>query len=94
MIFVDYGEGVLQGRVEAAVWLRKAADWGNTEAEYNVRLLYDDGQRVSQDTGKAKDWYRKAAEQCQNACENRFGPNAVPFIEASCRAKCRSQTTR
>ena len=36
---------------------------GNVIAQNNVAILYDRGQGVEKDSGKAFHWYRKAAEQ-------------------------------
>src|SRR5210317_891265 len=39
------------------------ASTGNAEAQFNVGLMYKDGDGVPQDHAKAAEWYRKAAEQ-------------------------------
>ena len=44
-----------------AIWV-KAAEAGDTNAMFNLGLLYDNGQGVAQDYGKAREWYQKAAE--------------------------------
>jgi TPR repeat protein len=43
--------------------LRPLAEWGFTEAQYNLALLYDNGRGTQQDHVAALSWYRKAAEQ-------------------------------
>jgi uncharacterized protein len=40
---------------------RPLADQGNTVAEYNLGLLYANGQGVSKDDAQARQWYEKAA---------------------------------
>lgn len=50
-----------------------SADQGDAAAEFNVGLLYDDGHGVPQDTGQAKVWCRKAAEQGQVEAQNNLG---------------------
>jgi Sel1 repeat len=45
MMFVA-GEGIPQDYGQAAVWLRKAADQGNSEAQHALGVLYDNGQGV------------------------------------------------
>ncbi len=42
---------------------RPLAEQGNANAQFNLGLMYDNGQGVSQDHAKALQWYRKAAEQ-------------------------------
>jgi TPR repeat protein len=41
----------------------KAAEQGYAAAQYNLGLLYRDGQGVEQDFAKAVRWLRAAAEQ-------------------------------
>ncbi len=42
---------------------RPLAEQGNAKAQYNLGVMYDNGQGVPQDYAKAVEWYRKAAEQ-------------------------------
>ncbi len=42
---------------------RLAAEQGNASAQYNLGLMYDNGQGVTQDYAEAVKWYRLAAEQ-------------------------------
>ena len=42
---------------------RKAAEQGFAEAQYNLGVMYANGQGVRQDYTQAVQWYRKAAEQ-------------------------------
>jgi TPR repeat protein len=44
-------------------WLLKKADFGNMSCQYNVGFCYETGRGVSCDINKAKEWYKKAAEQ-------------------------------
>jgi uncharacterized protein len=46
----------------ARQWYQKAADAGNTDAMYNLGLLYRDGHGVAQDYGKAREWLQKAID--------------------------------
>lgn len=48
---------------EALVELRMAAEQGNVNAQYNLALMYYNGDRVSTDNRQAAEWFRKAAEQ-------------------------------
>jgi hypothetical protein len=47
---------------EAAQWYCKAAEQGHLYAQLAVASLYETGEGVSQDLGKASTWFRKAAE--------------------------------
>ena len=44
-------------------WYRKAAEQGNTVAQYNIGICYYYGKGTSKDNGSAKFWMKKAAEQ-------------------------------
>ena len=43
--------------------LRALAEAGDTEAQYNLGLMYVNGRSVAQDDAEAVAWYRRAAEQ-------------------------------
>ena len=43
--------------------IRKAAENGDAEAQYNLGLMYNNGDGVQQDYAEALKWYHKAAEQ-------------------------------
>ena len=47
----------------AAKWFRKAAEQGNTGAQFNLGICYLFGHGVEQDFEEAAKWFRKAAEQ-------------------------------
>ena len=53
----DRGENV-----ECVKWLRRAAQNGLPEAEYELGFVYEDGNLVWRSFRKAVEWYRKAAE--------------------------------
>ena len=55
--------GLTQDCAQAASWYRKAADQGDADAQYNLGLLYVNGQGVPQDYAQAVSWFRKAADQ-------------------------------
>ncbi len=44
-------------------WLRKAADGGYADAEYNMGLLYERGKDLPKSEMLAKQWFKKAADQ-------------------------------
>ncbi len=41
----------------------KSAEQGDAWAQYNLGLIYKNGEGVSQDYEKAIDWFTKSAEQ-------------------------------
>ena len=47
----------------AASWFRKAADLGDSLAQYNLGVCYSNGQGVEKDETRAFFWFQKAAEQ-------------------------------
>src|SRR6516225_1417378 len=42
---------------------KRATNEGNAEAMFNLGLLYDNGQGVTQDYVRAREWYEKAADE-------------------------------
>lgn len=53
-----------QGRyAEAFSLYKQLADQGHAKAQFNLGVMYDQGQYVTQDYAQAVSWYRKAAEQ-------------------------------
>ena len=48
---------------ETVKWFRKAAEQGDSEAQYNLGLFYDKGEGVEKNHSEAIKWYKKAAEQ-------------------------------
>jgi hypothetical protein len=63
----DYAEGMRvydqKDYAKAAKLFRKAAEAGNASAQFELGLIYDDGQGVAQDYKQAMAWYEKAAAQ-------------------------------
>jgi len=53
--------------LEAAGWLRKAAESGNPEAEYQLATVYQAGRGVQQDDTNAVFWFQKAAARQHTA---------------------------
>jgi len=58
-----YGDGVKTDHVEAAKWLRRAAEQGLPEAQCQLGVCYSGGDGLTEDHVEAAKWYRKAAEQ-------------------------------
>ena len=61
-LFLMEGEGGPQDVGEAAVWFRRAAERGVTDAQYNLGLMYETGQGVERDLGEARRWFGLAAK--------------------------------
>ena len=57
----------------AAQWLRKAADQGHASAQFNLGVMYGNGQGVPQDYTQAVQWYRKAADQGNADAQTNLG---------------------
>ena len=57
------GQGVAQNEVEAARWLRMAAEQGYALAQSNLGARYAIGKGVTQDYAEAVKWLRLAADQ-------------------------------
>ncbi|MBE0616885.1 MAG: sel1 repeat family protein [Proteobacteria bacterium] len=59
-----------------------AAKQGDAGAQYNLGLLYANGQGVPQNYTEAANWYRKAAEQgnasAQFSCRQSIAPRIAP----------------
>ena len=55
-----YGRGDYAG---ALLEWRPLAEQGNAKAQFNMGLLYENGEGVPQNHAEAAGWYRKAAEQ-------------------------------
>ncbi len=52
---------------------RKAAKQGLAQAQFNLALMYDDGEGIAPDDAKAVKLYRKAAEQGHEDAINNLG---------------------
>lgn len=49
------------------------ANQGNASAQFNLGVMYDEGNGVAQDTAKAFEWYQKAAEQGNASAQFNIG---------------------
>jgi len=56
-----FGQDERQDYDKAMKWYKRAAWFGNADAERHIGLLYDQGNGVKQDDRQAMIWYRKAA---------------------------------
>lgn len=58
------GEGGARNRVEALAWLKKAAEAGRVDSQYNVARLYEKGDEgVAPNATEAFKWYMIAARR-------------------------------
>lgn len=57
----ETGRGVPQNYTEAALWYRRAAEQGNSFAQYSLGLLYDRGHGVPRNIVEASKWLNLAA---------------------------------
>ena len=55
------GIGVSRDYAKATKWFRRAALNANSDAEFYMGVIYDDGDGIKQDPIKAVEWYRRAA---------------------------------
>ena len=58
------GEGGARNRIEALTWLKKAAEAGRVDSQYNVARLYEQGDEgVAANATEAFKWYMIAARR-------------------------------
>jgi hypothetical protein len=57
------GDAVPKDVTKSALWFRKAAEQGLSDAQYNLAGAYSDGEGVPLDYAQATIWFRKAADQ-------------------------------
>ena len=57
----------------AAANARKAADQGHAEAQFNLGLMYANGDGVAQNYAEAVKWFRKAADQGLAGAQSSLG---------------------
>ena len=53
--------------------VKKAADQGRADAQYNLGFMYDNGEGVPEDDAEAERWYCKSAEQGYVLAQYYFG---------------------
>ena len=67
------GGGVEKNFEEGVKWLRKSAEQGFAEAQYNLGTSYYFGRGVEQNYAMAVVWFRKAADQGNVSAQNNLG---------------------
>ena len=68
-----YGEGVPQDYKKAFYWYEKAANSGDSDAQFGLGLMYHYGEGIPQDFEKAFYWYEKAANLGDADAQNNLG---------------------
>ena len=58
---------------EDVKWLRRTAEQGDAEAQFNLGRMYRKGEGVPQDNKEAVKWFRLAAEQGHARAQNNLG---------------------
>ena len=58
-----YFKGKKTNYVEAFDWYAKAAEQGNSNAQFSLGVMYENGRGVKENYTRAIEWYEKAAEQ-------------------------------
>ena len=66
----DEDENVEPDPEKALYWMEKAAEEGNSSAEYNTALFYAKGHGTERDFEKAAEWMEKAAEDGDEDAED------------------------
>ena len=67
----DYGE--------ALKWYQKAADQGNSDAQFILGFMYSKGDGVKKDYGEALKWCQKAADQGHDGAQAVLKRNSAHF---------------
>jgi TPR repeat protein len=73
LCFHDGGKDCKQDDVEAAKWLKVAADKGDVQAINNLAAFYHEGLGVKQDDNQALMWYRTGAAHGSAEAEYNIG---------------------
>ena len=58
---------------KAFYWYQKSAEAGNSNAQYNLGLCYENGKGVEIDLEKAFYWYQKSAEAGNSDAQYNLG---------------------
>ena len=61
------------GFQEAVKLFRQAADKGNAQAQYNLGIMYKNGQGVKRDDKEAVKWFQRAADQGHAKAQSNLG---------------------
>ena len=72
-VYQQLAEKAAAGDSVAFNALENSADQGDAYAQYELGVIYRDGQGVAQDYDQAVSWYRKAADQGNADAQNSLG---------------------
>ncbi len=72
-LYISGEEGVDKDPAEARTWFERAAAQGLADAQFNLALIYANGDGVPADPRQAAHWCRLAAEQGFTAAQDRLG---------------------
>ncbi len=75
------GRGVPKDPVEAARWLRMAAEQGHADAQFKLGMLYIEGDGVPEDGSEAVKWLYRAAQQGHAQTLEMFGDTLDELAE-------------
>ena len=67
------GTGVPEDYAKAVYWYKKAAEQGDSDAQFGLGTIYSAGTIVPEDFTKAVYWYKKAAEQGNSDAQYSLG---------------------
>ena len=77
LLFTGGIGGVAQDYKEAVKWYRLAADQGDAkdqaDAQFNLGVMYRDGQGIARNYKESVKWFRRAAEQQHARAQNNLG---------------------
>ena len=76
--------------MQAVTWYRKAADQGDATAQFNLAILYDNGEGVPKDYAEAYSWYNLAGISIDGARKRRDEIEKSLSGEQKARAQQRS----
>jgi TPR repeat protein len=66
-------EGAAQDYAQAAQWYLKAADQSHSLAQFNLGIMYGEGQGVLRDEAKSRVWMQKAADLGDAGAQHNIG---------------------
>lgn len=73
LLSLGLAQAVLADNVPDFKETLQAAEQGDAEAQYNLGVMYAQGQGVRQDDAQAVQWYRQAAEQGYAQAQSNLG---------------------
>jgi TPR repeat protein len=68
----ENGIGIKINKRKAFELYQKAADLGNSIAQYNLALMYENGEGVDKNIDQAFYWYEKSADQGDQDARNKL----------------------